>query len=400
MRIFSINSVPYGSTARIMLGISEQALEFGHIAVMATGYSSHPLQELENKYIKIGNIADKQLHTTLSKITGKNGCFSRFATKKLIKHIKKCNPDILHLHNVHGWYLHLPTLFDFIKKSNIQVVWTLHDCWTFTGKCAHFEKIGCEKWKTGCFSCPQLREYPQSYVDCSKSMYQKKKEWFTGVENLTIVTPSAWLADLVKQSFLQEYPVKIIQNGINLSVFSPTASDFKKRYGIEGKHLILGVSLGWSDSKGLDVFVELAKRLGEEYAILLVGTDEKTDKLLPKNVISIHRTQNVKELAELYSAADVLVNPTREDTFPTVNIEALACGTPVVTFRSGGSPECIDESCGVVVEKNNVDEMERQIKRVCEDKPFTKEACVARAKQFDKKNKFNEYVKLYEKLKG
>lgn len=177
-------------------------------------------------------------------------------------------------------------------------------------------------------------------------------------------------------------------------------SDVKKRYGIENKSLVLGVSLGWNDSKGLDVFIELAKRLGENYTVLLVGTDERTDKLLPENVISIHRTQNVKELAELYSAADVLVNPTREDTFPTVNIEALACGTPVVTFRSGGSPECIDESCGVVVEKNDVEEMERQIKRVCEDKPFTEKACVARAKQFDKKNKFNEYVKLYEKLKG
>ena len=397
MRIVEINSVPYGSTAKIMLGIADVAESHGHEVLMAGGYSYHPLEALQGRYTQIGSAYGKLLHTYLARFTGLNGCFSRLATRKFLKRVKKYKPDVLHLHNIHGWYLHLPTLFSYIKKEKIRVVWTLHDCWSFTGQCVYFEKIGCKKWKSGCYKCPQLRSYPQTYIDRSKGMYKRKKAWFTGVEDLTIVTPSQWLADLVKQSFLQEYPVRVIHNGIDLSAFTPMENTVKKQYGAEGKHLLLGVAMGWSESKGLDVFVELSKRLSEDYKVMLVGTNEETDKQLPDNIISIRRTQNQAELAQLYAAADIFVNPTREDTFPTVNIEALACGTPVLTFQTGGSPEIIDKTCGSVVAKNDMDALQKEIERICTEKPYSIGACTSRAKSFDKNDKFQEYVKLYEK---
>ena len=338
------------------------------------------------------------LHFFLARFLGGNGLYSYFGTQQLIRKLKKYKPDVLHLHNLHASCFHLPSLFKYIKKQDVRTVWTLHDGWAFTGHCANFDMIGCEKWKTGCFACPQRTAYPKTYVDCSKPMYKRKKQWFTGVKDMTIITPSKWLAGLVKQSFLQEYPVKVINNGIDLSIFKPTESDFRAKYGLENKKILLGVAFGWGTGKGLDVFIELSKRLDERYQIVLVGTDENTDKQLPNNIISIHRTQNQAELAQIYTQADLFVNPTREDNFPTVNIESLACGTPIVTFKTGGSPEIIDETCGVVVEKNDVDGMQREIERICETSPYTKQACILRAQNFDASVKFGEYVQLYQKV--
>jgi glycosyltransferase involved in cell wall biosynthesis len=227
-------------------------------------------------------------------------------------------------------------------------------------------------------------------------MWNHKRKWFTGIKNCTIVTPSRWLADLIKQSYLKNYPVKVINNGIDLSVFKPTGSEFRKKNGLDGKMVVLGVASGWGGRKGLDVFIELARRLPDDYRIVLVGTTDNVDKDLPSNIISIHRTQNQNGLAEIYTAADVFANPTREDTFPTVNMESLACGTPVVTFRTGGSPEIIDETCGSVVDCDDIDAMETEIRRVCKEKPYSVEACLARAKNFDMNERFDEYVKLYQ----
>jgi glycosyltransferase involved in cell wall biosynthesis len=228
-------------------------------------------------------------------------------------------------------------------------------------------------------------------------MYRLKKQWFTGVKDMTLVTPSHWLADLVKQSYLKEYPVKVIGNGIDLSVFRPTHSDFRQRYGIAPeKKILLGVASGWSEKKGLDVFAELVKRLDDSYQIVLVGTNEIVDQQLPQGILSIHRTENQQQLAQIYTAADLFVNPTREDTYPTVNMEALACGTPVLTFRTGGSPEIPDATCGAVVEKDDVDAMEKEILSICRDEPYCKEACLKRAEQFDMNLNYKEYVQLYE----
>lgn len=395
MRILEINSVPYGSTAKIMLGIAQVAEQNGHTVMMSSGYSYHPIKELEGKYVKIGGKIGKAMHIIATRITGLHGVFSHFATARFLRKVKKFKPDIIHLHNLHGWYINLPMLFNYIKKNNIRTIWTLHDCWAFTGHCPYFDLACCEKWKNGCYKCPQHKQYPATQIDRSKGMYKRKKKWFTGVPDMTIVTPSAWLAELVKQSYLKEYPVRVINNGIDLSVFKPTENEIKKRYDCEDKKLLLGVAYEWGKRKGLDVFIELAKRLNN-YKILLVGTDDQIDKLLPANIISIHRTQNQKELAEIYTAADVFVNPTREEVLGLVNIEALACGTPVVTFKSGGSPECIDETCGFIVERNNIEDLVLKIIEIAKEQKFSINACINRATLFSSDQKFAEYVSLYE----
>lgn len=393
MRVFQINAVSYGSTGRIMFQLAD-ALETSEGQALCTAGFTWKQCSRPDFFIT-SNIVEKTVHTWLARFTGRIGCFSRRATRRLIKKIDSFQPDVIHMHNLHCWFVNLPMLFSYLKIHHIPVVWTFHDCWPFTGHCPHFIGIGCEKWKDGCFSCPLHRAYPQSYVDASKTMYRLKKKWFTGVENLTIVTPSRWLGGLVQESFLKEYPVEVIPNGIDLQVFRPRKNNIKACYGIEGKHLLLGVSYAWDNKKGLDVFLQLQKRLGDDYRIMLVGTDERTEKQLSPEIIPIRRTESRQKLAELYSAADVFVNPTREDNLPTVNMEALACGTPVITFATGGSPEVADETCGVVVPCNDISALEAQIRRLCTQKPFSEEACVKRAAAFDQIIPIQRYLALY-----
>lgn len=401
VKVIEINAGNIGSTGNIMLGIADIAKTAGHEVLVCCPDARGNRKKMVKNQLFIGDRLSRNLHLKCAELTGLNGYFSQLATKKFLKAVDEYKPDIIHLHNLHNCYINLPMLFNYVKKYNIPVVWTLHDCWAFTGQCPHFTMVKCDKWKYGCYDCPQYRQYPESYVDRTKTMWKLKKKWFTGVQNMIIITPSHWLAGLVKESFLKEYPVKVIHNGIDLDVFQPTPSDFKQWYHCEQKYIVLGVAFGWGKRKGLDVFVDLAKRLdAEKYQIVLVGTDEKTDKSLPENIISIHCTQNQKELAEIYTAADVFANPTREENYPTVNMEALACGTPVITFNTGGSPECIDETCGMVVYCDDVDALESGIIKICETKVFTKENCLERAKGFDKNQRFEEYVKLYEVLNG
>ncbi len=402
MKIVEINATNFGSTGKIMLQIAEVARSAGNQVWCCYPEARDNLRTKVDNAVLIGSRLSRNIHVRLSELTGLNGCFSFFATKKLIKRLKTIQPDIIHLHNLHNCYVNLSLLFGYIKKSKVNVVWTLHDCWAFTGHCPYFDIVKCDKWQTGCRKCPQYKEYPVSLVDNSARMYFLKKKWFTGVENLTIVTPSEWLAGLVKRSFLKDYPVKVINNGIDPDVFKPTPSDFRKKYGIaENKFILLGVAFAWGERKGLNVFIELAERLkGEEFQIVLVGTDDNVDKLLPENVVSIHRTRNQTELAEIYTAADLFVNPTREEVLGMVNIEAQACGTPVVTFDSGGSPECIDDFSGCVVPRDDIDMAEREIRRICRERPYSEKNCRNRSKNFNKDDKFKEYVDLYNGLNG
>lgn len=398
MKVAMINGGVFGSTGKIMFGIADIIEKNGGETFCASAVTAtNRRKEPSHSYYKIGTYYSRKFNVLLSRITGKQNCFAKSATKKLLKEIDKFKPDIVHLHNLHGDYINLPLLFNYIKTNRIKVVWTLHDCWAFTGHCPHFAMVKCDKWKSGCYKCPQYSIYPKSLFDNSKKMYRLKKRLFTGIENMTIVTPSEWLAGLVRQSFLKDYPVTVINNGINLSVFKPTESDFREKYGISAdKKILLGVAFGWGVRKGLDVFIELYNRLSaEKYQIVLVGTDKKTDKQLPKGIISIHRTQNQTELAEIYTAADLFVNPTREEVLGMVNIEANACGTPVITFKTGGSPECISEKSGAVVDCDDIAALEREIKRICETSPFNKEDCIESAKKFDENERFLEYVNLY-----
>lgn len=398
MKVVSINLGMFGSTGKIMREIHDKAkgkgFDFLMMAPKFRKFSS------DDDVYYISNSFFRQLNVYLGIVTGLDSCLSVFSTRKALKKMEKFKPDLIHLHNIHNTYINLPMLFRFIKKHDIPVVWTLHDCWAFTGHCPHFVSEKCEKWKTGCSNCPRFKEYPRSLYDNSEFMWRFKRKWFTGVRNMTLVTPSKWLGNLVSESYLRDYPRRVIYNGIDLTVFRPSPGNFREKYGLQDKKIVLGVSYGWSEKKGLDVFVELSKKLPEDYRIVLVGTNEETDRQLPENIVSVHKTKDQKELAEIYSAADVFVNPTREEVLGLVNIEALACGTPVITFATGGCVEIPDSTCGSVIEGENVDAMKDEILRVVETRPYSSEACVKRAGNFDKNGRYEEYVELYKEVLG
>lgn len=396
MKILQINSVcGIGSTGRIATDLYEILKEQGNECKIAYGRDmakNIPTEDL----IKIGIDYDVNIHALMTRITDKTGFYSKKATQKLIEQIIEYDPDIIHLHNIHGYYINIELLFNYLVKANKPLVWTLHDCWSFTGHCAHFDYIGCNKWKTVCCDCPQKKSYPQSlFLDNSQRNFKKKKELFTSIKKMTIVTPSQWLGDLVNESFLSKYEVEVIPNGIDLSVFKPSDSAFRIKNKLENMKIILGVASVWGTRKGLNDFIKLSKMLDDNYKIILVGLKENQIKTLPKEILGIYRTNNVTELAEIYTMADVFVNPTYEDNFPTTNLEALACGTPVITYKTGGSPESLDETCGLAVEKGNIDMLYESIFKICEKKPFSSEACIARSKMFDKNRRFNEYIDIY-----
>ncbi len=395
MKIVHINGGSTGSTGKIMEGIAALASANGMEITIAS-----PVTDTNRKnsnFLPIGSYYGRKLSELCARISGLSGCFSYFATWRLIRRLRSINPAIIHLHTLHSSYIHLPLLFRYLRKARVKVIWTLHDCWSFTGHCPHFLTIGCEKWKTECKNCDLYKSYPVSYFDNSRMMFHKKKKWFTSLGEAQIVTPCEWLSKHVKSSFLQKYPVRVIHNGIDLSVFRPIESGEKEKYAAGKQYLILGVSYGWDNSKGLDVFLSLYEKLDPAcYQICLVGTSEETDKSLPSGITSIHRTHDREELVRLYSAADLFVNPTRADTFPTVNMEALACGTPVLTFETGGSGEMIDPSCGAVVPRGDVELLYQEIVRICEEKPFSTKACCAHARTFDQNEKYQAYINLYQ----
>ena len=398
MKMMQINTVcGVGSVGRIVRQIHEALREKGHESYIA--YGRKPLGC--DGAIRIGEDLDVYFHVFLTRVFDLHGFGSKKATKKFLKIVEEINPDIIHLHNIHGYYLNIEVLFDFLKSFDKPVVWTLHDCWAFTGHCSHFTYAKCERWKTGCYSCPEKKSYPRSVIfDNSKSNYARKKKAFTGAKNMTLVTPSQWLAGLVKESFLRDYPVQVIPNGIDTEVFKPTPSDFKKRYGLDGKFLILGVANVWEKRKGFDYFLDLSKYLSDDEIIVLVGLSDERIKNLPNNIIGIKRTNSAKELAEIYTAADVFFNPTLEDNYPTVNLEAQACGTYVITFDSGGAKETIiSKESGVAIKPCNAEDIMNLI-RVLRSKG-RKPANVDSSAKLVISHRFmvGSYISLYEKLR-
>ena len=354
MKILMINSVcGIRSTGRICTDIAEMLEANGNTVKIAYGRLNVP--EKYDKYaVRIGNTLDVGFHLGMSLLWDCSGLFSKSSTETFMKWLKEYDPDIIHLHNVHGFYINIEILFDYLKNFHKKIIWTLHDCWAFTGHCAYFDYYECTKWKTGCYSCPAKKEYPPCYgLDRSSFNYNLKRKLFTGIEDLTIVTPSQWLADLVKESFLRNYPVYVVHNDINHSVFKPVTSP-KKRFGIpENKKIVLGVASIWERRKGLVDFIKLSEMLSDQYQIVLVGLSKQQKQHLPEKIMGITHTTDVYELASLYSIADVFVNLTYEDNYPTTNLEAQACGTPVISYRTGGSTESALEF-GMVVEKGDI----------------------------------------------
>lgn len=383
----------WGCTGRIVEGIHNVLINSGYESVIAWGRINTTAENVPT--VHIGNYLDQRLHALYTRLTDKCGFGSKKVTKDFIKKVDVIKPDVIHLHIMHGYYINLEILFDYLKERNIPVVWTFHDCWAFTGHCPYFDLVKCDKWKTCCYDCEQKKHHPTSwFLDNSKWNWKKKKELFTSIKNLTVVTPSEWLASLVRQSFFKDYRVEVINNGINLDDFKPTYGDIRNKYEIYDKKIVLGVSSSWVKSKGLDDFLRLADKLPNEYQIVLVGLTKEQKNALPKNIIGIEMTDNVHELAELYTAAKVFVNPTYEDNYPTTNLEALACGTPVITYKTGGSVETIKESeCGVIVDQGNISELTKAILSINYNQQEKHCLCLC-----DANSNYGKYVELYKEL--
>lgn len=400
MKVLQINGVyGIGSTGKIVKDIEKALSEFGHESYVAFGCG---IKTSGNHYIMESRLYQK-VNIMKTRFFGKHGFYNNHATKKLLKWIDSVQPDIIHLHNIHGHYINIKILFEYLKKINKPVIWTLHDCWSFTGHCAHFEAAGCNKWRTGCHKCPIKRNYPKSLIfDRSKELWEQKKVLFTSLDNMTIITPSQWLCDLVRKSYLKKYPIKIINNGTNLTIFKASEIATKEDIGMKNEFVVLGMADKWLSPLNAATIEELVDRLDEDIAITLIGCDiNKLSNKLKKRVNPIAYINNPQELAKKFSVSDVFVNLTLEDTFPTVNIEALACGTPVITYNTGGSPEIIDKNTGIVVNKHDVEGLLYAIRTVKNNgKGRYHVHCINRAiKLYNEKERCEEYIKLYSNVR-
>lgn len=400
MKVLQINTVyKYESTGRIAYEIKMVSEANGIEAYVAYGYKAVAHNDartycMQGKWRRKWNILK-------TRIWGKHGFYNKVETCRLIKYIDSIQPDIIHLHNIHNHYVNVEMLFRYIKEKDIPVVWTLHDCWTFTGWCPHFDFIKCDKWKKGCHHCPQLKGYPRTYFfDRSKELYNLKRKSFSGVKS-AIVTPSMWLANMVKESFLKDNSIVVINNGVDTDQFKPCGDYIKNRLGIQDKKMILAVAARLAERKGAQYLLELPSRLNEDEVLVLLGvTKEQKESTQKNNCICVTYTNSLHELAEYYSGADVFINPTLEDTFPTTNIEALSCGTPIVTFRTGGSVEPIDDRTGIIVEKNDMEGLLMAIRIVLDKgKEVYTHACRQKALTlYNAGTQYQKYIDLYREI--
>lgn len=398
MKVLMINSVcGIRSTGRICTDLAELLEEAGHECKIAYGRENVP--DRYKKYaLRIGGTESVYAHALKARLFDKAGFGSKKATQRLIKQIKDYAPDIIHLHNLHGYYLHIGVLFKFLKKYNKPVLWSFYDCWSFTGHCAHFDFNGCEQWKTGCEKCRFKQEYPASLLSKAAKNYQKKKELFFGVPKLKIIVPSLWMQRMVENSYMKEYPIHVLPNGIDTSLFLREQNDFKAKNSLQDKFIVLGVSSFWTKMKGLDVFNRLAEDLDKEkFQIVLVGKAE--DDVLSKQILHIPATNNIQELCALYSMADVFVNPTLQETQGLTTVESFACGTPAIVFNSGGAAECVDNTSGIVVERGDYETLKENVMRMQRGEVnFEVEDCICAAQKYEAKELYRRFIQLYEEV--
>lgn len=391
MKVLQINSFGNLSTGKIAVDIHKALVENGHEGMIAFARGT-----IENyiPHIKIGNKCDIAFHGLMTRLTDKTGFYSKKPTKILIKNIADYDPDIIHLHNLHGYYINIEMLFDYIRKAGKPVIWTIHDCWPFTGHCCYFDDVGCQKWTYGCEECPQKSSYPKSFLDRSKWNYENKQMLFSNISNMTIVSVSKWLDALVAQSFLGRYTHLTIHNGIDLAKFKPTPSNFREKYGLENKFLIIGVASTWSARKGFDDFLKLSEQLDDRYRIVLVGLTPSQIKKVNPNMIGLTRTTTPEELAGLYTTADVFFNASIEESFGLPTIEAIACGTPAVVYNATAIPECVRPETGYIVDKHDIGQVITAIKKI-QNEHFVVNKSIF---EFDKRKLFKKYITLYEKI--
>ena len=364
MRILMINVVcGIRSTGRICTDLASALEAQGHEVKIAYGREKVP-EEFEKYAVRIGSDFDVKLHGLKARLMDGAGFGSKHATKKFIKWVEEYDPDVIHLHNIHGYFINIEILFSYLRTCGKKIIWTLHDCWGFTGHAAYCEAADCDRWKEGCYNCPKLKEYPISYMDRSSQNWRKKKKIMTNIPNLTIVTPSYWLANLVKNSFLSNYYVEVIHNGIDTNEFKVLNENQSQHHFPKSKMVILGVAAVWDERKGLKDFYELRNQLDKQnYIILLIGLTRKQISSLEEGMVGIERTNSVKELVEYYNEADIFINPTYEDNYPTTNLESIACGTPVITYETGGSGESA-ALFGKTINKGDINSLVIEIKNL------------------------------------
>lgn len=392
------------STGRIMQEIGELAIRNGWHSYIAYSKGRDGIKPCHSELIPVGNKLSVFGHGLATRLFDRHGMASRLSTMQFIHRLESIRPDIIHIHNIHGYFLDYRLLFKYLSRCSVPVVWTVHDCWLYTGHCYYYSYVGCDKWQTGCGHCPQRGEFPRSlWVDRSRRNYEDKRRAFTSIprDRLTIVPVSDWIRDEMSKSFFRDYDFRVIHNGINTDVFDISdPSEVRIRYNLSDKHIILGVASIWSREKGLDDFVSLAGMLHDDEVVVLVGIKPDEQRLLPDNVIGIARTENVSQLAQLYSAADVFVNPTWQDNYPTVNMEAISCGTPVVTYRTGGSVEAVTDETGLVVEKGDVSSLLGAVRlAIMRGKSYYRHLCRTYAlAHFKKEERYADYLSLYDEL--
>lgn len=393
------------STGRIMQEIGELAMQNGWECHIAYSKGRDGIRKCRSDIIPVGNKWSTAWHGIETRLFDRHGLASSHATRQFVRKIEEIRPDVVHIHNIHGYFLNYQILFDYLSKAGIPVVWTVHDCWLYTGHCYYYSFAGCDRWQTGCHHCPQKKEFPTSlFCDRSRRNFEDKKAAFTSMplDRMTIVPVSEWIRNEMRRSFLSAYPFRVIHNGINTDIFNVYDDrQVRKTFGLGNRHILLGVASIWSREKGLDDFIRMAGMLNEDEVVVLVGIKPEDRKRLPDNVVGIARTENIRQLAELYAAADVFVNPTWQDNYPTVNMEAIACGTPVVTYRTGGSVEVITPATGMIVEQGNLNELLKSIREIeSKGKASYQEACRKYALlNFKKEDRYMEYLRLYEELR-
>ena len=389
-KIVQLNSALSGSPGTLMRTISESLSQQQIENEMLVTYGSAEAERV----FKYGTDFGVKINALKSRITGRYGFCSEEFTKKLIEHLEEYKPDLIQIHTIHGHDLHFQRFFAYAAERNIPVVYTMHDCWAFTGYCPYYDSVNCEKWKTLCENCALVRNYSW-FKDCSTENMTDKKNALSALSQLHVITPSKWMARQVEQSFLSERPCTVIPNGIDTNIFCPRVSGLKQKLKIENKKMVLGVAMSISEGKGKQDFIELSRKLPEEYQIVLVGVDPK-DKIFPDNIICVPRTSSKAELAEYYSAADVFLNPTHYDNFPTVNLEALACGTPIVTYEVGGAYEAIDSLTGKAVPFQDLEALCAALIEVADHKEAYSQECRLKAEREYSKTVFaDRYLNIY-----
>ena len=401
MKVALINAVyGYGSTGLIVKNIEEALIQSDNEAVVIYQYAA----PLPNKGRRVGNLIDWKLHALYTRLDGKQGFASRCPTKKLIKYLENEKPDVVHLHNVHANFINLPLLLSYLAQEDIPTVITLHDCWFFTGKCTHFAAIGCERWREGCGNCPKQNETPASLIrDASAEVLMKKASLYNNLSKLTVVGCSKWISNLAKQSTaFKQCQVKQIYNGVDTAVFIPMDREkCRNKHGVKADFVILGMANKWLDKRNLGILNEIKKQLHENELLLIIGCNEVQKKMISgyDKVRAVGYIESREELAEYYNVADVFCNLTLEDTLPTVNMEALSCGTPVVTYDSCGSPELVvEDQTGFVVEQGDIDGLIEAFEKI-KSGAISRSSCYEYAKHsYDKSERYQEYLRLYRSM--